>query len=344
MAFAVTVLGASGFAGGELLRILETHPGFQVVCAAGGSQVGRALSDAYPYLPSLSGMTLLPVQEALQVPAELVLSSLPHNQSMRIFANEGGPKVVDLAGDFRLHDPHVYEQWYGQAHARSQALGGWVYGLPEVHRARIQASTRVANPGCYATAALLALVPLLASGAIEAEGIHIDAKSGVSGAGRAGGEGFDFASVNEDVVPYRVTGHNHIAEMEQELSLAARVPVRVSFVPHVVPMTRGLLASCVARAATSASSEELTGILSDAYLEQPFVRVLQGGQLPRTRRVTGTNHAEVAVRSDARTGRVLAFGAVDNLVKGAAGQAVQNANLMFGFGQEQGLQAPPCLP
>jgi N-acetyl-gamma-glutamyl-phosphate reductase len=337
------VLGASGFAGAELLRILDAHPEISVVAAAASTQVGKPVRAAYPYLGSVAGLDFVSVDEALSADADLVFSSLPHNASMDLFSTDGGPKVVDLGGDHRLDDAAQYEEWFGEPHSHPEVLGSWVYGLTEFHRKEVCDAPRVANPGCYPTAALLALVPLLAAEVIEGDRIHIDAKSGVSGAGRAGGEGFDFCSANETVSPYAVTGHKHTAEIEQELALAAGRETRVSFVPHLVPMNRGILASCAAQATAGTSQGDLRAVLFDAYRNEPFVRVLDD-DLPRTKRLSGTNGVEVAVRFDVRTGRVLAFAAIDNLGKGAAGQAVQNANLMFGLAEETGLNFKPMHP
>lgn len=335
------VLGASGFAGAELLRLLEHHDSIEVTAPAASTQVGRKLAEFYPTLKSLHSMEFVSVDDALQSSVDLVFASLPHTASMSLFSGDQPFKVVDLGGDHRLRNPADYQEWFGVAHSCPELLLDWVYGLSEFDREGIAGASRVANPGCYPTAALLALTPLLSAGVIESDGIHIDAKSGVSGAGRAGGEGFDYCSANENLSAYSATGHKHIAEIEQELSRTAKSRVTVTFVPHLVPMTRGLLASCVA---TGRGPEtDLTQVLVDAYAGEPFVRVLKDG-LPGTRRLTGTNHAEVAVRRDSRTGRVLAFAAIDNLGKGAAGQAIQNANLMFGFPESTGLGGAPCLP
>jgi N-acetyl-gamma-glutamyl-phosphate reductase len=341
VAVRAVVLGASGFAGAELLRLLESHPSIDVVAAAAATRVGDSVRGSYPTLESLEGMSFVSVSEALSTPCEVVFSSLPHNASMSLFDGGEDFKIVDLGGDHRLKDPARYEQWFGKAHAHPEALNEWVYGMTEFNRAELATADRVANPGCYPTAALLALLPLVRAGVIEPRGIHIDAKSGVSGAGRAGGEGFDYTSINENLSPYGVTGHKHIAEIEQELAGAAGTEVRVSFVPHLAPMTRGLLASCVAYA--SGSDKDPQAVLSDTYRHEPFVRVLESG-LPSTKRLSGTNFAEVAVKTDERTGRVLAFAAIDNLGKGAAGQAIQNANLMLGLPETAGLEVHPCLP
>jgi N-acetyl-gamma-glutamyl-phosphate reductase len=338
----VAVLGASGFAGGELLRILARHPAMELVAAGASSKVGAPVRSLYPW--SAFEATFVSAEDAMAAGPDLVFASLPHTQSMDLLGSWDGPFAVDLGGDFRLRDPAVYREWFGTAHSHPDALGGWVYGLTEWRRPEIALATRVANPGCYPTAAILALAPLLAAGAIATEGIHIDAQSGVSGAGRATGEGFDFVSVNENLRPYAPTGHKHIAEVEQELSGAAGASVRVSFVPHLVPVTRGLLATCSAPLEGTASTEDLLDIVRHRYKEEPFVRVLAAGELPATRRVTGTNVAEVSVLADGRTGRAIAIAAIDNLGKGAAGQAVQNANLMLGFDEATALDTTALAP
>ncbi|HLJ08878.1 MAG TPA: N-acetyl-gamma-glutamyl-phosphate reductase [Acidimicrobiia bacterium] len=336
------VLGASGFAGGELLRILSRHPGIEVVAAAASSQVGKPLAHAYPGL-GLDG-AFLPVEAALAAEPDVLFASLPHTQSMAVLGGWEGPVAIDLGGDFRLDEPAAYEQWYGEPHDYPEQMSRWTYGLTEWHRAEVSAARRVANPGCYPTASILPLAPLLAAGAITPSGIHIDAQSGVSGAGRASGEGFDFVAVNENLRPYSPTGHKHIAEIEQDLSAVAGAEVVVSFVPHLVPVTRGLLATCSAPLAHPATTPELLAVLHDRYDAEPFVRVLDADRLPETRRVTGTNVAEVTVRVDTRSGRAIAMAAIDNLGKGAAGQAVQNANLMLGFPEVTALDVAGLLP
>lgn len=338
----IAILGASGFAGGELLRILAHHPGMEVVAAAAATRVGRPIADSYPWMAGAGAF--VSVDEALATEPDLLFASLPHTESMAVLAGYEGPAAVDLGGDFRLADAGVYQQWYGTEHAAPGALGDWVYGLTEWRRSDIAGARRVANPGCYPTAALLALAPLLAAGAIAPEGIHIDALSGVSGAGRATGEGFDFVSVNENLRAYAPVGHKHIAEIEQELAAVAGGPMVVSFVPHLIPVTRGLLATCSAPLAAPATTGDLTDLLQQRYGGEPFVEVLPAGRLPETRRVAGTNRAEVSALADPRTGRAIAIAAIDNLGKGAAGQAVQNANLMLGFEETAGLDACGLVP
>lgn len=351
MGHRAVVLGASGFAGGELLRLLFRHPGIEVVASAASSRAGRPVEDLYPWLADRR-TTFATVDEALAVDADVVFSSLPHGESTRLFGTAGAPGgitgsgrlIVDLAGDFRLRDPGMRAAWYGTSPDQAPDPAPWVYGLTEWHRDEIAAAARVADPGCYPAATLLALAPLVAAGAIAPGPIHVDGLSGVSGAGRAGGEGFDYASANENLRPYSPTGHKHIGEIEQELTALAGRQVAVSFVPHLVPMTRGLAVTCAAQASPGVTSADLTAILRERYRGEAFVRVPAGGGLPETRRVAGTNVAEVAARLDERTGRVLAFGAVDNLGKGAAGQAVQNANLMLGFDERTALDVAAPVP
>ncbi|MGH2773082.1 MAG: N-acetyl-gamma-glutamyl-phosphate reductase [Actinomycetota bacterium] len=344
MKISASVLGASGFAGGELLRLLSQHPAFEVVGAGAGTLAGEPVPARYPGLVLGADATFVTNEEALAREAEVVFISLPHTESMKLAEQFAGRKAVDLGGDFRLSDPGQYEKWYGTPHLAPDALGRWVYGLTEFNRTAIEEAKLVANPGCYPAASILALGPFLEAGLIEPVPIHIDAKSGVSGAGRASGEGFGFASANENTRPYRPVGHNHIPEIEEQLSAVAGGTVTVSFVPHLVPMTRGIEVTAVALATGGATAQGLQEALAARYEKETFIRVLGGDGLPETRRLTGTNFAEVAVRMDDRTGKVLLFAALDNLGKGAAGQAVQNANLIFGFDESMGLQASAVLP
>ncbi|MBW3589046.1 MAG: N-acetyl-gamma-glutamyl-phosphate reductase [Actinobacteria bacterium] len=330
------VLGASGFAGAEVLRFLSSHPGIDVVAAGAASRVGIPLADFYPSMPSYAGMVFSSFDDALGLEPDIVFSSLPHTHSMELFGDYQA-KVVDLAGDFRLKDAAAYPVWYGEAHRHPQALDDWTYGLTEIHRNEIRDCSKVANPGCYAAAALLALAPIAEAALIEPSSIHIDAKSGVSGAGRAGGEGFDFVSANENSRPYSVTGHKHIAEIEQELTYLAGSQITVSFIPHLVPMNRGILATCIAQLRQPLSSTDLEDLYHTRYGQEHFITVLGHSSLPETKRVSGSNFAEIAARIDDRTSRVIAMCAIDNLGKGAAGQAIQNANLMLGLPENTAL-------
>ncbi len=338
------MLGASGFAGGELLRLLSRHDGIELVAAAAGTRAGSPVAGLYPHLAGYRDLGFVSIEDAASMEADVAFCSLPHGESMAILPALPAAKIVDLGGDFRLREPSLYARWYGKEHPRPDELGRWVYGLTEWRREEIAGADRVANPGCYPAATILALAPLVAAGVVELEGIHVDAKSGVSGAGRAGGEGLDFASANENLRPYSVTGHKHIPEIEQELASAAGAPVTISFVPHLVPMTRGLLVTCRGRLATGAGTADVIDVLRQRYAGERFIRVLEEGELTETKRLTGTNGAEVTARVDERTGTVLAFAALDNLGKGAAGQALQNANLMLGLDEGTGLDQPGMMP
>lgn len=346
MGHRAVVIGASGFAGAELLRLLSGHPGIDVAAAAAHTQAGKNVTELYPHLVSYAGVTFVEIEEAMSLGADIAFSSLPHTQSMRLFDSESGSKIVDLAGDFRLHDPAAYPEWYAAEHSHPETLKEWVYGLTEYHRDEVASAHFVANPGCYPAAAILALGPLVEAGTISLVGIHIDAKSGVSGAGRAlGGEGFDFAFANENARAYKVTGHNHIPEIEQELSALGGSKVVVSFVPHLIPATRGILATCIAPLADPATgTAELIEVLRSRYAGEPFVRVLGEDSLPETKRLSGTNVAEVTARVDARTGTAISVVALDNLGKGAAGQAIQNANLMLGYPETTALERSGLIP
>lgn len=334
MGTTAAILGASGFAGGEVARILQSHPGIELIAASADTRRGSRLSDVHSGLGA--DLVLVSSEEALQVGADIVFSSLPHGASAEIL-HEVESKVVDLGGDFRLKDPLAFAEWYGSSHPHPEALSGWVYGLTEVNRREISSAQHVANPGCYATAAILALWPLTAGSWLEPP-VRIDALSGVSGAGRAGGEGFDYSSANENARPYAVTGHKHIAEMEQSLGIP------ISFTPHLVPMTRGIIVTCTARPARPVTQQDLLDLLENAYAGEPFIRVLGEKELPETRRLSGTNTAELTVRLDRRTDTVVAICALDNLGKGAAGQAVQNANLMLGYPEEMALGKTGLVP
>lgn len=341
MGSSAVVLGASGFAGAELLRILEQHPQIEVVAASASSQVGRQVTDAYPQLPSYAHLSFVSTQEATALGAEVIFSSLPFGESMQLFGAGSEGKVVDVSGDFRLKDPSLYPSWYGQDHLFPQALVQWAYGLTEQNRESIAAASKVANPGCYSTAALLALGPLVKAGVIQPADVVISAVSGLSGAGRAGGEGFDFSSANENARAYSVIGHKHIPEIEQQLDVLSSGGWRLSFVPHLIPMTRGVLTTCFTQAVPGVSEGDLIDVMDAAYHDEPFVTVTAS---PETRRLAGTNQAEVGIRFDGRTHKVVAIGAIDNLGKGAAGQAVQNANLMLGIEESLGLTTSGMYP
>jgi N-acetyl-gamma-glutamyl-phosphate reductase len=337
----VAVVGASGYAGAELARLLARHPGVRLTALGADSAVGKAPEELYPALRGLG----LPVFRkldagALREEADLAFLALPHTESLGFAAAllASGLRVVDLSGDFRLRDGGHYEEFYKHPHDQPDLLKEAVYGLTEIHGGAIAKARLVSNPGCYTTTAILALYPLLKAGLLKPDGVIIDAKSGVSGAGRKLSQSSQFCEVDGNFSAYKVAGaHQHIPEIEQELSAAAGAPVRVSFTPHLLPLNRGIFSTSYANLARPASEADLQACVADFYRGKRFVRALSGADMPNLRAVVGTNLIEIAVRLDARVQRAVVFSATDNLIKGAAGQAVQNMNLMLGLPEDMGL-------
>ncbi len=340
----VAVLGASGYPGAELLRYLSAHPHLNLAWATAYRHAGQRLGDLFGHLPGMADVRLETSDPSTVPDVALAFLALPHGaaaEAGRALADRG-VKVVDFSADWRLQDASAYPAWYGEVHPYPEDLTSWVYGLPETHRNEVVGASRVANPGCYPTAAILALAPLLEEGIVSADGIVISAASGVSGAGRKVDADYLFTELDGSYKAYGVGTHRHTPEIEQELSLAAGRELTVTFTPHLAPMTRGLLATCYAK--SSASVEELHGVLELAYKGEPFVHVLPLGKQPQTKHVSGCNHALIGVAADPRTGTVVVTCAIDNLGKGAAGQAVQNANLMLDLDEGAGLSAMGVFP
>lgn len=328
------------------MRLLSAHPNVDIVHVTAESQQGQSMSSLYPNLRRFVDQTMIAVDpERIGAESDVTFVSLPSGKAMSLVPTllEQGSKVIDIAADFRLHDAALYPTWYKVTHSAPAYLAEAVYGLPELHRDALQRTRLVANPGCYPAASILALLPLLRAGLGQTSGIVIDAKSGVSGAGRGGGGGFGFAETNEDVRAYSVAGHNHIAEIEQELSEVAKAPVRVNFTPHLIPMTRGILATTYARLTRQLTEADAVAIYQETYKDEPFIRVLHD-ELPRTKATLGSNYCDVSVKIDARTATAVAIAAIDNLGRGAAGQAVQNMNLMCGLPETTGLHFPGLFP
>lgn len=341
-----SVIGASGYGGAEAVRLLTTHPHVEMVHVTAETQQGQVMSKLYPNLRNFVDQTMIAVEaERIGRDSDVTFVSLPSGKAMHLVPAllEQGCKVIDIAADFRLRDASLYPTWYKFSHVAPAYLEEAVYGLPELHRAAIGTTRLLANPGCYPAASLLALVPLVQSGTVHTEGIVIDAKSGVSGAGRGGGGGLGFSEVNENVQAYGVPRHNHIAEIEQELSRLASTSVQVVFTPHLIPMTRGILATVYARLARDVSEDEALQLYETAYSAAPFVRVLRDA-LPQTKATMGSNYCDVTVKIDDRTRTAIAIAAIDNLGRGAAGQAVQNMNLMFHLPETTGLLSPGLFP
>lgn len=342
----VGIIGASGYTGVELARLLCRHPQVELTVATSRQYAGRAMADVYPSLRGLCAVVCEASSGAeLAAKADLFFLAVPHQTAMAIVPGllEAGKKVVDLSADFRIHDPAVYEQWY-QAHTAQGYLAEAVYGLPEIHRRQIPTARLVANPGCYPTSVILALAPLLEAGVIRPESIIIDSKSGTSGAGRGAQVGSLYCEVTDGFKAYKVGEHRHTPEIEQELSGLCGRAVVVSFTPHLVPMSRGILSTIYAELAPGTTSEQVTSLYHARYGHEPFVRLCPQGSYPATQFLRGSNFCDLGFKIDGRTNRIVIISAIDNLVKGAAGQAVQNMNLLCGFPETEGLMVVPLFP
>lgn len=338
----VGILGATGYTGQECLRILHTHPEAEVTYLGTSSSAGKEMREIYP---QLAENPLVLMKE--HVPdVDVVFIALPHGIAAQ--RTEGllarGIKVIDLGADFRLKDVSVYESWYHTTHGGAHLLADAVYGLPELYRAGIQGRSLIANPGCYPTATLLALVPLLQEGLLEVDSIVVDAKSGVSGAGRGVALTSLYSEVNENFKAYGVGEHRHTPEIEQQLSLAAGAEVLINFTPHLVPMTRGILSTIYAKVKAGVKEETLREAWLNTYRGEPFVHILPKGTWPQTKFCYGSNHQFMQLKVDPRTGRVILVSVIDNLVKGASGQAIQNMNILFGLPETMGLEMTALWP
>ena len=345
MAYRAGVVGASGYTGAELLRLLAGHPEIDAVHVTADSNAGRTVGELFPSLaPAYRGLQLVTLDVTDLAGLDVVFLALPHGESQRLAAAVIAQvsHVVDLGADFRVAAA-VYEQWHGAAHSAPELIDDFAYGMVELYRPQVAAARHVANPGCYATAVNLALAPLLAAGLVEPAGIVADACSGVSGAGRKLKTGSLFSEVDEDVAAYSLLEHFHTAEMQEALAHVSGGPVSLLFTPHLVPMTRGILATCYARPATSGlSTAGLLARYRDFYADEPFVEVVD--ESPHTKATTGSNSVHVTVRYDDRTGTVVAIAAEDNLIKGASGQAIQNANVLLGLPETLGLPTVGMFP
>jgi N-acetyl-gamma-glutamyl-phosphate reductase len=340
------IIGASGYTGAELLRLCAQHPDLQVSLATGDSQAGARVADLYPSLASAYDELVVDKFDPDACDGlDLVFLALPHGASQDVVPELEGRvgALVDLAADFRLADPALYPRWYGTEHARPELLGQFTYGLPELFRDEIRTARQVAAPGCYVTCAVLALAPLLRAGLVESSGIVVDAASGVSGAGRALTATTAFCAADENLSVYGLLDHRHTPEMEQALGRIAGADVQLLFTPHLAPMNRGILATCYARPARGGlTTADVMAVVREAWAGEPFVVALDGS--PSTKATLGSNAAHVTAVADERTGWVVALGALDNLVKGAAGQAIQCANLMLGLPEASGLTATGVYP
>lgn len=344
MTFTVSVAGASGYAGGELLRLALAHPELELGPLAAGNRAGQSVTSTHPQLVQLTGRTFVPTDADTLAQADLLLLALPHGESAALVAALPDTlPIVDLGADFRLDDASAWQHYYGT----TSHGGTWPYGLPELpgQRARLADARRIANPGCYATAVALALAPLLAAGLVEPADIVVVAASGTSGAGRKATEALSASEVMGAMSPYKIGGtHQHTPEMEQALTVAAGEPVTMLFTPTLAPMSRGILATCTARTVAGADEGTLRDALHGAYDAEPFVHVLPAGRLPSTAATLGSNSVHLQVVADPRSGRTTVVAAEDNLVKGAAGQALQNANRILGLPEPLGLPVNGVAP
>ena len=335
----VGIIGASGYVGAELMRLLGEHPGFDVRFVTGDTQAGQPVADLYPHLAAAGGgQEFVKYEAGLLDDVELAFLALPHGQSMSMAGEmlDRGKMVVDLAADFRLRDAGQYRQWYGEPHQAPEMLGQFAYGLPELFRDELPGAAAVAVPGCYPTAAALAVAPLVRLGLIQPEGIIVDAASGVSGAGRPPKAHTTFCAVDEDFTAYGLLDHRHTPEIEQASAAS------VLFTPHLAPMNRGILATCYAKPAGETSTDSLLNALAEFYADEPFIIVSE--RPPSTKATLSSNAAHLTVRFDARTNTVVVLCAIDNLGKGAAGQAVQCANIISGLDETAGLTAVGVYP
>jgi N-acetyl-gamma-glutamyl-phosphate reductase len=340
------IVGASGYTGVELIRLLEGHPEVEISCVTSRQHAGEEIAAVFPSLLEKITLVCDPVEIALiAAKADFVFTALPHKTAMEVVPDllAAGKKVVDLSADYRLRDVAVYEAWY-QEHTSAHLLSEAVYGLPEIYRNKIREARLVANPGCYPTSVALGLAPLIGEGLIDLRTLVVDSKSGTSGAGRLAKPGSLFCEVNEGFKAYGVGAHRHTPEIEQTLSDLAGKEVVINFTPHLLPVNRGILSTCYASLEKAASTGELVEAYREFYRREPFVRVHPEGSLPNVAFVRASNYCDVGLVSDPRTGRVIVVSAIDNLVKGAAGQAVQNMNIMLGMEETAGLTALPTFP
>ena len=344
----IGIVGASGYSGSELLRFLVNHPGeLQVALCTSETYAGQCIDSVLPNLRGFLSSKFEPLDlGSLKDRVDAVVLAVPHKVAMsfvpQILAQ--GLRVVDFSADYRLEDAETYEAWYHVEHTSTSLMSKSVYGLPERYRDCIRSAQLVANPGCYPTSAILAAMPFVKLGVVALDSIIVDSKSGISGAGPKPSENTHYANRESNFIAYNIGVHRHTPEIEQELSAVASEPVRVTFAPHLVPMTRGILSTVYMRLTEDISTEEALNMYAKFYEHEPFVRVLPTGTYPQTKAVLGSNYCDVGLEVDARTRRIVAMAAIDNLGKGAAGAVVQNLNLMFGFKETDGLRVPGMMP
>ncbi|XP_022947430.1 probable N-acetyl-gamma-glutamyl-phosphate reductase, chloroplastic [Cucurbita moschata] len=341
----IGVLGASGYTGSEIVRLLANHPHFGITLMTADRKAGQPFSSVFPHLITQDLPELVAIKDADFSEVDAIFCCLPHGTTQEVIkALPKELKIVDLSADFRLQDPSEYEEWYGQAHRAVDLQKEAVYGLTEILRDEVKGARLVANPGCYPTSIQLPLVPLIKANLVQLGGIIIDSKSGVSGAGRGAKEANLYAEIAEGIYSYGITRHRHVPEIEQGLSEVAKSKVTVSFTPHLMPMIRGMQSTIYVEMAPGVTTEDLHQHLEVFYKEEEFVRVLEKGVVPRTHNVRGSNYCHINVFPDRIQGRAIIVSVIDNLVKGASGQALQNLNVMMGFHESTGLLYQPLFP
>lgn len=343
----VGIIGATGYAGGELARILMGHKDAKIVWYGSRSYIDKKYADVYQNMFQIVDAKCLDDNmEELAKKADVIFTATPQGFCASVISEAilADTKIVDLSADFRIKDVATYEKWYGIQHKSPQFIEEAVYGLCEINREDVKGARLVANPGCYTTCSILTAYPLAKEGLIDMNTLIIDAKSGTSGAGRGAKVGNLYCEVNENIKAYGVASHRHTPEIEEQLGYAAKEDVRISFTPHLVPMNRGILATEYATLTKQATYEDIKAVYDKYYKEEKFIRVLDEGICPETKWVEGSNYVDINFKIDPRTNRIIMMGAIDNLVKGAAGQAVQNMNLMFGLPESEGLELVPMFP
>jgi len=343
----IGVLGASGYTGADAVRLLARHPNVEIATLTANTHAGKAMDEVFPHFFALDLPDLTEWEKVDWSELDAVFCGLPHGTTQEIIAAvlKANPaiKVLDMSADFRLRDEAAYAQWYGHEHRALELQGEAIYGLTELYRQEITTARLVACPGCYPTAVLLALVPLVKAGLVDAHDLVIDAKSGVTGAGRGLKQNTLFSEAGEGLSPYSVANHRHTAEIDQEIGAAAGVAVTANFTPHLIPMARGELCTCYVRL-DGAGADDLRAALEEAYRDEAFVHVAKKGVMPQTQNVRGSNHVQIGVFADRIKGRAIVISTLDNLVKGSAGQAIQNMNLMFGLAETAGLEQIALFP
>jgi len=343
----VAICGGSGYTGCELLRILSSHPDIEITAVTSEKSANKRITEVFPHLQKYKDILYEPLnKEKLLNKADLFFLALPHGTSQDIvnFFFSNNKSIIDLSADYRLIDPEVYKKWYGIPHKYTSILKKAVYGLPEIYRNKIKNARLIANPGCYPTGAILGLLPALKNKLIDISSIIIDSKSGISGAGRKADLSVSYCEVNEGFKAYGIGNHRHTPEIEQELSILCDKNIKVNFTPHLLPVDRGILTTIYAPRIKKVSSEEIIKKYKETYKKEPFVRMLEYGIYPDIKNVRGTNMCEIGLKINERTNTVIVVTAIDNLVKGASGQAVQNMNIMMGVNEKTGLDTVALFP